>query len=131
LLEVAPALLEYIAAAGIKDDLEEPLFRLLTYDRRTFQRKYLKRQDIRETVKKYARAVGTNADRVERRGVGGHALRKTAITNALQNGAPIEKAQQPAGHSDIRIRSSITSHQLKTRGTRHHIQIRCRPRTEG
>jgi hypothetical protein len=26
----------------------------------------------------------------------------TAITDALQNGAPIEKAPQPAGHSDIR-----------------------------
>jgi site-specific recombinase XerD len=31
-----------------------------------------------------------------------HSLRKTAITNALENGAPIQKVQQLAGHADIR-----------------------------
>ena len=31
-----------------------------------------------------------------------HALRKTALTNALENGAPIQKVQQLAGHADIR-----------------------------
>jgi hypothetical protein len=41
-------------AAGIKEDVEGPLFRPLNKDRRTFQRKHLKRQDIWETVKKYA-----------------------------------------------------------------------------
>jgi integrase len=57
---------------------------------------------IWELVKQYARAVGIDADRVGRRGVGVHSLRKTAITNSLQNVAPIEKVQQLAGHSDIR-----------------------------
>ena len=95
-------MLEYIAA-GIEDDLEGPLFRPLNKDRRSFQRKYLKRQDIWETVKKYARTVGIDADCVGRRGMGGHALRKTAITNALQNGAPIKKfltTGRTVGHPD-------------------------------
>src|SRR5207247_2681578 len=35
-------------------------------------------------------------------GVGVHSLRKTALTNALENGAPIQKVQQLAGHADIR-----------------------------
>jgi site-specific recombinase XerD len=125
LLEAAPALLEYIEAAGIKDDLEGPLFRPLEKDRKRFQRKHLKRQDIWETVKKYARAVGIDADRVGRRGVGVHTLRKTAITNALQNGAPIEKVQQLAGHSDIRTTQLYYKPSSKdAEDAARHIQIR-------
>ena len=42
----------------------------LEKDRKRFQRKPLKRQDIWETVKKYARAAGIDADRVGKSGVG-------------------------------------------------------------
>jgi site-specific recombinase XerD len=125
LLEAAPALLEYIEAAGIKDDLEGPLFRPLNKDRKTYQRKHLQRQDIWEIVKKYARQVGIDADRVGRRGVGIHSLRKTAITNALENGAPIEKVQQLAGHSDIRTTQLYYKPSAKdAEDAARHIQIR-------
>jgi site-specific recombinase XerD len=125
LLEAAPALIEYIEAAGIKDDLEGPLFRPLAKDRRTFQKRHLQRQDIWEIVKKYARQVGIDADRVGRRGVGIHSLRKTAITNALENGAPIEKVQQLAGHSDIRTTQLYYKPSAKdAEDAARHIQIR-------
>ena len=125
LLEAAAAVLEYIEAAGIGDDLEGPLFRPLAKDRKTYQRKYLQRQDIWEIVKKYARQVGIDADRVGRRGIGIHSLRKTAITNALENGAPIEKVQQLAGHSDIRTTQLYYKPSAKdAEDAARHIQIR-------
>lgn len=125
LLEAAPALAEYLDEAGIREDLEGALFRPLEKDRKTLQRRAMTRQDIWEIVKQYARQVGIDADRVGRRGVGVHTLRKTAITNALQNGAPIEKVQQLAGHSDIRTtqlyyKASTSDAEDAAR----HIQIR-------
>ena len=71
-------------------------------DRRTLLRKHLDRSAIWEAVKRNARRAGLNPDRVGRRGISVHTLRKTAITNALENGAPIQKVQQLAGHADIR-----------------------------
>ena len=89
-------------AAGIRDDSEGPLFRPFGRDRKTLLRKPMARQDIWEVVKRYARKVGIDADRVDGRGVGVHSLRKTALTNAAQNGAPLTKVKQLAGHADIR-----------------------------
>jgi len=102
LLEAAPALLRYLDAAGIRGDLEGPLFRPIAKDRKTLLRKHLPRTTILNIVKKYARKAGIEIERLGRRGVGVHSLRKTAITNALENGAPIQKVQQLAGHADIR-----------------------------
>ena len=125
LLEASPALLEYIEAARIRGDLEGPLFRPLNKDRKTYQRKHLQRQDIWKIVKKHARAVGIDADRVGRRGVELHSLRKTAITNALENGALIEKVQQLAGHSDIRTTQLYYKPLAKdAEDAARHIQIR-------
>src|SRR5262249_50746958 len=93
LLEAAPALLDYLNAAGIRDDLDGPLFRPFARDRRTLVRDFLPRTTVWEIVKKYARRVGIDADRMGGRGVGVHSLRKTAITNALENGAPMQKVQ--------------------------------------
>lgn len=101
-VESAPAVLAYIEAAGIRDDLEGPLFRPVAKDRKTFLRKPLDRSAIWEVIKQNARHGGLAPDRVGRRGIGVHSLRKTAITNALENGAPIQKVQQLAGHADIR-----------------------------
>ena len=64
--------------------------------------------------------------------MGGHALRKTAITNALQNGALNEKVRQLAGHSDIRTTQLYYKPSAKDAETAtSHIQIRRCPRTEG
>lgn len=102
LLEAAPALLAYMQAGGIRDDIDGPLFRPVAKDRKILLRSHLTRSTVLAIVKKYARKAGIRTDRLGARGIGVHALRKTAITNALQNGAPMEKVQQLAGHSDIR-----------------------------
>jgi site-specific recombinase XerD len=125
LLEAAPAVLAYLDAAGIRDDLEGPLFRPVAKDRKTLIRKYLDRSVIWEVVKKHARKAGLNPDRVGRRGIGVHSLRKTAITNALENGAPLQKVQQLAGHADIRTTQLYFRPSAKDgEDAARHIQIR-------
>jgi integrase/recombinase XerD len=125
LLEAAPAVLGYLDAAGIRGDLAGPLFRPMAKDRKTLARRHLDRSAIWQIVKRNARSAGIDPDRVGRRGIGVHCLRKTAITNALENGAPIQKVQQLAGHADIRttqlyFRPSATDSDDAAR----HIQIR-------
>ena len=125
MLEAAPAVLAYIDAAGIRDDLEGPLFRPVAKDRTTLIRKYLDRSTIWEIVKRNARKAGLDPDRVGRRGIGVHSLRKTAITNALENGAPIQKVQQLAGHADIRTTQLYFRPSAKdSEDAARHIQIR-------
>ena len=76
-------------------------------------------------MKKYARQVGIDVDRLGSRGVAVHSLRKTAITNALENGAPIEKVQQLAGHCDIRTTQLYFRPSAKdSEDAARHIQIR-------
>jgi len=125
LLESAKPLLYYLDAAGIRVDLEGPLFRPVAKDLKTLLPRPLPRTTIWAIVKKYARAVGIDADRVGSRGVGVHALRKTALTNALENGAPIEKVQQLAGHADIRTTQLYYRPSAKdSEDAARHIQIR-------
>ncbi len=100
--EAAPAMLAYLDAAGLRDDLDGLLFRPVAKDRKTLIRKHLDRPAIWYIVKKSARKAGLDPDRVGRCGIGVHSLRKTAITNALENGARVQKVQQPGGHADIR-----------------------------
>ena len=125
LLESSPALIRYLDIAGIRDDLEGPLFRPLAKDKKTLVRKFLSRSTIWEIVKKYASQAGIETERLGRRGVGVHSLRKTAITNALENGAPIQKVQQLAGHSDIRTTQLYFQSSPKdAEDAARHIQIR-------
>jgi site-specific recombinase XerD len=53
--------------------------------------------------------------------VGVHALRKTPITNALQNGAPSENVRQLAGLSDIRSTQLYYKPSAKNAGDAAHI----------
>lgn len=125
LLEAAPALLQYLGAGNIRDDVEGPLFRPVGKDRKTLIRKHLTRSTILAIVKKYARKAGIATSRLGARGVGVHSLRKTAITNALQNGAPMEKVQQLAGHCDIRTTQLYFEPSAKdAEDAARHIQIR-------
>lgn len=125
LLQAADALVAYLELAGITEDLEGPLFRPLTKDGKRFDQKHLSRRTILHTVKKYGRQVGIDVDRLGRRGVGVHSLRKTALTNALEHGAKIEQVQQLAGHSDIRT-TQLYYNQKETdaEDAARHIQIR-------
>ena len=125
LLEAASAVIDYLDAAGIRNDAEGPLFRPTAKDRRSLIRDFLPRTTIWEIVKKYARRVGIDADRMGGRGVGVHSLRKTAITNALQNGAPIQRVQQLAGHADIRTTQLyFQPSAMDSEDAARHIQIR-------
>jgi hypothetical protein len=70
LLEAAPALYDYMDAAGIVEDREGPPFRQLAKDRKHFAHRHLDRRDVWAIVKKYGRQVGIEMDRIYSRGVG-------------------------------------------------------------
>jgi integrase len=53
-------------------------------------------------VKKYCKAAGIETRRLGARGIGVHSLRKTAINDAIRNGAQMHEVREFAGHSDIR-----------------------------
>ena len=50
-------------------------------------------------VKHYCCAAGINPDRLDGPGIGIHSLRKTAINDAIRNGAHMHEVRQFAGHS--------------------------------
>lgn len=125
LLDAAPALLAYLDHAGIRDDRSGPLFRPLAKDGKTFASRPLPRTTIWLVVKHHARRAGIEVERSGGRGVGVHSLRKTALTNALENGAPIEKVQRLAGHADIRTTQLYYRPGPKdAEDAARHIQIR-------
>jgi integrase len=102
LLDAARPVLAYVAQAGIKEDKEGPLFRPLTPDGTGFERRHLDRKTPWRLVKKYCKAAGIDPDRLGQRGIGIHSLRKTAINDAIRNGAQMHEVREFAGHSDIR-----------------------------
>jgi integrase len=102
LLDAARPLLAYMEAAGIKEDREGPLFRPVRKDGAGFERRHLDRRTPWRLVKHYCRLASINPDRLGGRGIGIHSLRKTAINDAIRNGAQMHEVRQFAGHSDIR-----------------------------
>lgn len=102
LLDAARPLLAYMAAAGIKEDADGPLFRPMRRDGTGFDRRHLDRKTPWRLVKCYCRAAGIDPERLGARGIGIHSLRKTAINDAIRNGAQMHEVRQFAGHTDIR-----------------------------
>src|SRR4051812_2178085 len=102
LLDAARPVLAYVARAGIGDDKEGPLFRPLTPDAMHLIRRHLDRKTPWRLVKKYCQAAGIDHRRLGGRGLGVHSLRKTAINDAIRNGASMHEVREFAGHSDIR-----------------------------
>jgi site-specific recombinase XerD len=102
LLDAARPVLAYVARAGIAEDKEGPLFRPLSPDGRTLVPRHLDRKTPWRLVKKYCRAAGIDPDRLGGRGLGVHSLRKTAINDAIRNGAQMHEVREFAGHADIR-----------------------------
>jgi site-specific recombinase XerD len=102
LLDAARAVLSYVEAAGIKEDVEGPLFRPMSPDGLGLVRRHIDRKTPWRLVKRYCRAAGIAPDRLGGRGIGIHSLRKTAITDAIRNGAQMHEVREFAGHSDIR-----------------------------
>jgi integrase/recombinase XerD len=102
LLDAARPVLAYVARAGIKDDRQGPLFRPMTPDGLGLERRHLDRKTPWRLVKKYCEAAGIDPSRLGSRGIGIHSLRKTAINDAIRNGASMHEVREFAGHSDIR-----------------------------
>jgi integrase len=91
-----------VARAGIKDDREGPLFRPMTPTGLGLARRHIDRKTPWRLVKKYCQAAGIDPSRLGTRGIGIHSLRKTAINDAIRNGATMHEVREFAGHSDIR-----------------------------
>jgi site-specific recombinase XerD len=102
LLDAARPVLAYVARAGIAEDREGPLFRQMTPDSSGFVRRHLDRKTPWRLVKKYCEAAGIDPKRLGGRGIGIHSLRKTAINDAIRNGATMHEVREFAGHADIR-----------------------------
>lgn len=102
LLEAARSILEYMDAAGISDDRQGPLFRRLTPHGLTLLPVGLNRCSVWRIVKRICREAGIPPERLGGRGIGVHSLRKTALNNAIQNGAQLHEARELAGHADVR-----------------------------
>ena len=102
LLDAARPLRAYLERAGIGDDKEGPLFRPMKPDGTGLERRHLDRKTPWRLVKKYCRAAGIDPDRLGGRGIGIHSLRKTAINDAIRNGASLHEVREFAGHADIR-----------------------------
>src|SRR6478752_5308391 len=101
-LDAARPVLAYVARAGIGEDKEGPLFRPMRPDGGGFERRHLDRKTPWRLVKKYCEAAGIDPKRLGGRGIGIHSLRKTAINDAIRNGASMHEVREFAGHSDIR-----------------------------
>jgi integrase/recombinase XerD len=102
LLDAARPLRAYLEQAGIADDKEGPLFRPMRPDGAGLERRHLDRKTPWRLVKKYCRAAGIDPERLGGRGIGIHSLRKTAINDAIRNGATLHEVREFAGHADIR-----------------------------
>src|SRR3954451_5605385 len=102
LLDAARPLLSYVPRAGIGEDREGPLFRPMKPDGSGFERRHLDRKTPWRLVKKYCEAAGIDPKRLGGRGIGIHSLRKTAINDAIRNGATMHEVREFAGHADIR-----------------------------
>ena len=102
LLEAARSIVVYLEGAGIRDDREGPIFRRFSPDGRSLLPVPLCRATIWRIVKKYCRIAGIPPERLGGRGIGVHSLRKTALNNAIQNGAQLHEARELAGHADVR-----------------------------
>lgn len=102
LLDAARPVLHYIRSAGIESDMEGPLFRPMNPNGSRFERRPMSRKTPWRLVKHYCRAAGISPDRLGSRGIGVHSLRKTAITDAIRNGAGMHEVREFAGHADIR-----------------------------
>jgi site-specific recombinase XerD len=85
---------EHIAAAGIKDDADGPLFR--TAGRKTGHAQAMWQQDVYRMIQRRAKAAGIKTR------IGNHTFRATGITAYLRNHGTLEHAQQIANHASPR-----------------------------
>lgn len=89
----AGAVAIYLDTAGHGDDKAAPLFQS---DSNNSRGQAITEDGVYKMLVKYASKVGIDVD-----GFGPHALRATAITNALEHDADLEKVQDWVGHANI------------------------------
>ena len=124
LLEASAPLLAWLDRAGLRGNPDSPIFPPLEKDRKTPADRHMTTRQILNIVKKYARQVGIQVER-KGRGVGTHSLRKTALTNALDHGAPLLKVKDLAGHADVRTTQLYYDNsESDAEDAARHIQIR-------
>jgi site-specific recombinase XerD len=85
---------EYLAAAGIGDDKEGPLFR--TTGRSTGTPHRLTQQDAYRLIQRYAQRAGIKTR------IGNHSMRATGITDYLKSDGSLSEARKMANHADTR-----------------------------
>lgn len=99
-VEAAPGTLElihdYLEAVGHAEDKAGPLFRPVKNNATGTLEKALSEPSVYRMLQGYAKKVGIDIDHFSP-----HALRATAATNALENGADIAEVQEWLGHTSI------------------------------
>lgn len=86
----------YLHAAGIEDEKGSPLFRTAKGKTGRLTRSRMNRKDVWSMIRRRAADAGIETP------IGCHSFRATGITNYLENGGTLEKAQQMAAHSSAR-----------------------------
>jgi site-specific recombinase XerD len=86
----------YIAAAGIAQEKDSPLFRSAAGRTKKLSEKQISRTDAYAMVQRRCQDAGIEGD------YSCHSFRATGITSYLENGGDLEKAQYIAGHADSR-----------------------------
>ena len=97
----------YIEAAGIAGQKDAPLFRSAVGKTKRLSEKPISRTDAYAMIQRRVRDAG-----IEGR-FSCHSFRATGITNYLENGGTLEKAQWIAGHSDSRTTKLYDRRALK------------------
>jgi integrase len=82
----------YLEAAGHADDLDGPLFRPLSHNRKKQKmRRHMHPDAVDRVLRKYAKAIGLD------RGYSAQSMRATFITTALEGGCSLEDVQRATG----------------------------------
>lgn len=86
----------FLQAAGIADQKNTPLFRTTRGNSKTLTQNRLHRTDAWRMIRRRAKDAGIQTP------IGCHTFRATGITNYMQNGGTLEKAQRMAAHESAR-----------------------------
>lgn len=86
----------YLAMAGVDGDKKTPLFRTAAGKTKKLTANRMTRNDAWRMIRRRASDAGIKT------AAGCHSFRATGITNYLENGGTLEKAQQMAAHSSAR-----------------------------
>ena len=87
---------EYMTASGLWEDMKGPLFRTALGRSQRLTNNYMTPADVYRMIRRRAKRVGITMP------IGCHTFRAIGITNYLENGGTLERAQVLAAHSSPR-----------------------------